>query len=29
VASFNTIKIVPLITFQEGVLERIKEIHGL
>jgi hypothetical protein len=29
VASFNAIKIVPLITFKEGVLERIKEIHGM
>ena len=29
VTSFNTIKIVPLITSQEGVLEEIKEIHGL
>ncbi len=29
VASFNTIKIVPLITFTEGVLGRIKEAHGL
>ena len=29
VASFNTIKIVPLITFTEGVRGRIKEIHGL
>lgn len=29
VASFNTIKIVPLITFTEGVVPRIKEIHGL
>jgi hypothetical protein len=29
VASFNTIKIVPLITFTEGVLARIKEAHGL
>jgi hypothetical protein len=29
VASFNTIKIVPLITFTEGVLARIKETHGL
>jgi hypothetical protein len=29
VASFNTIKIVPLITFKEGVLARIKAAHGL
>jgi hypothetical protein len=29
VASFNTLKIVPLITFQDGVMARIKEIHGL
>jgi hypothetical protein len=29
VASFNAIKIVPLITFQEGVLGRIKAAHGL
>jgi len=29
VASFNSIKIVPLITFKEGVLGRIKEAHGL
>jgi hypothetical protein len=29
VASFNTIKIVPLMTFSEGVMGRIKEIHGL
>ncbi len=29
VASFNYIKIVPLITFAEGVVPRIKEIHGL
>ena len=29
VASFNNIKIVPLITFTEGVVSRIKEIHGL
>jgi hypothetical protein len=29
VASFNTIKIVPLIAFTEGVLGRIKAAHGL
>ena len=29
VASFNTLKIVPLITFNEGVIPRVKEIHGL
>jgi hypothetical protein len=29
VASFNTLKIVPLITFAEGVVPRIKAIHGL
>ncbi len=29
VASFNTIKIVPLLTFKEGVLARIKEAHGM
>ena len=29
VASFNTIKIVPLITFTEGVMARIKAAHGL
>jgi tetrahydromethanopterin S-methyltransferase subunit H len=29
IASFNYIKIVPLLTFGEGVIPRIKEIHGL
>ena len=28
-ASFNTIKIVPLITFNDGVIPMIKEIHSL
>lgn len=28
-ASFNTIKIVPLITFKDGVIPMIKEIHSL
>jgi len=28
-ASFNYLKFVPLITFREGVVPRIKEIHGL
>ena len=28
-ASFNTLKIVPLITFSEGVVPLLKEIHGL
>lgn len=28
-AKFNTLKIVPLITFEEGVVPQIKEIHGL
>jgi hypothetical protein len=29
IASFNYLKIVPLITFSEGVIPHIKEIHGL
>jgi hypothetical protein len=29
VASFHTVKIVPLITFTAGLLAWIKEIHGL
>ena len=28
-ASFNKLKIVPLITFSEGVLPLIKKVHGL
>lgn len=29
IASFNYVKIVPLITFNEGVIPTVKEIHGL
>jgi tetrahydromethanopterin S-methyltransferase subunit H len=29
IASFNYLKIVPLITFNEGVVPLIKDIHGL
>jgi hypothetical protein len=29
IASFNTLKIVPLITFSEGVVPLLKKIHGL
>lgn len=29
IASFNYLKIVPLITFNEGVIPKIKGIHGL
>jgi hypothetical protein len=29
VASFNRLKIVPLITFSEGVIPLVKKVHGL
>ncbi len=28
-ASFNKLTIVPLITFNEGVIPRVKKVHGL